>query len=161
MFGFNSHYIFAGLVATLCMDVLTGLAIALRLVAPLPPKLMGRWFFSLAKLQPLHADIALASPAAHEIALAVPVHYAIGIALTSMYLLASSRLEFQARSFTPALVFGLLTSVLPWIVMFPAMGYGFFGTRGPGGTHLFVSSLISHVFFGLGLWASTLVINRS
>jgi len=51
-----------------------------------------------------------------------------------------------------ALAFGLSTSVLPWLVMFPAMGYGVFGTHGPEGTRLFVSSLISHAFFGLGLW---------
>jgi len=37
--------------------------------------------------------------------------------------------------------------------MFPAMGYGFFGFHGPAGTRLFLSSLMSHAFFGLGLWA--------
>jgi hypothetical protein len=36
--------------------------------------------------------------------------------------------------------------------MFPAMGYGVFGSHGPEGTRLFVSSLATHAFFGFGLW---------
>ena len=43
------------------------------------------------------------------------------------------------------------TNVLPWLLMFRAMGYGFFGAHGPAGTRLFVSSLVSHAFFGLGI----------
>ena len=53
---------------------------------------------------------------------------------------------------TLALAFGLCTNVLPWLLMFPAMGYGFFGSHGPAGTKLFVSSLTNHAFFGLGIW---------
>ena len=36
--------------------------------------------------------------------------------------------------------------------MFPAMGYGVFGSHGPAGTRLFLSSLITHAFFGIGIW---------
>jgi hypothetical protein len=36
--------------------------------------------------------------------------------------------------------------------MFPAMGYGFFGSHGPAGTKLFISSLVNHALFGLGIW---------
>jgi hypothetical protein len=160
MFGLKLHYAFAGVIATLCMDALTALAITLRLAAPLPPKLIGRWFASVARAQPIHADIGLASPVGHELAIALPVHYAIGMTLTLLYLVASSRLAWPPGSFKTALAFGLLTSVLPWIIMFPAMGYGFFGLRGPAGTRLFVSSLISHACFGLGLWAGTLAVAR-
>lgn len=161
MFGFNSHYVIAGVIATLCMDMLTTVAIALRLAVPLPPKLIGRWFAAVAKAQPFHTDIAMASPVSHEIAIAVPVHYAIGIGLASLYLVASTRLALPAGNLKLALTFALLTSVLPWMLMFPAMGYGFFGTRGPAGTRLFTSSLISHACFGVGLWVSVLVISRT
>jgi hypothetical protein len=51
-----------------------------------------------------------------------------------------------------ALGFALCTNLLPWLLMFPAMGYGWFGAQGPPGTRLFVSSLVTHFFYGLGLW---------
>jgi len=60
-----------------------------------------------------------------------------------------------------ALAFGLSTSLLPWLVMFPSMGYGLFGTHGPEGTRLFTSSLMTHAFFGLGLWIAVRVMKCS
>jgi hypothetical protein len=141
----------AGVVATLSMDVLTGIAIRLGLLAPLPPSLIGRWFASVAQGRPIHADIAAAPPLSHELALAIAGHYAIGITLASFYVWLASRIGAPVRSAGVALGYGLCTNVLPWMVMFPAMGYGFFGLGGPAGTHLFASSLASHLFYGVGL----------
>ena len=141
-----------GALSTLSMDVLTGVALRLRIVAPLAPQLMGRWFASVARARPIHADIASSPALHHELAIALPVHYAIGVVLTSFYLWGMHQLRWSPRSLAFALVFGLCTNVLPWLLMFPAMGYGVFGTHGPAGTRLFVSSLLSHAFFGVGIW---------
>ena len=146
------HLLLAGVIATVSMDVLTAIAIRLRLIAPLSPNVIGRWFASVARANPFHKDIARAAPTSHELAIALPVHYAIGTFLTALFVLTANRIGWQARSLPPALVFGVCTSGLPWLLMFPAMGYGVFGARGPEGTRLFVSSLISHAFFGLGIW---------
>ena len=54
-----------GLLATLSMDLLTGMALLLRLVAPLSPNLLGRWLASVARAQPFHTDIAR-SPAVNH-----------------------------------------------------------------------------------------------
>ena len=140
-----------GLVSTLSMDLLTGVAIGLKLIAPLPPHLVGRWFASVARAQPLHADIARASPVSHELLIALPVHYAIGITLTTLFVWATGQMGWS-RTPATALAFGLFTCALPWLLMFPAMGYGLFGSNGPEGTRLFLSSLVTHAFFGLGLW---------
>lgn len=140
-----------GIVSTLSMDLLTGVAIGLKLIAPLPPNLVGRWFASVARAQPFHADIARASPVSHEMLIALPVHYAIGITLTTLFVGATGKMGWS-RTPGIALVFGLCTCALPWFLMFPAMGYGLFGSNGPEGTRLFLSSLVSHAFFGLGLW---------
>ena len=146
-----------GILSTLSMDLLSSAAIFLGLIRPLPPNLVGRWFASVARAQPLHADIAHASPVNHEFLIALPAHYTIGIALTMLYVWGTGQLGWP-RSFGVALGFGLCTNVLPWLLMFPAMGYGFFGAHGPQGTRLFVSSLISHACFGLGLWMAVRVI---
>jgi hypothetical protein len=142
----------AGVIATASMDVLSVIASRLRLTAPLSPQLIGRWFVSVARGHPFHEDIARTAATGHELAIALPVHYAIGGVLTVFYVWGTSRLGWPARDPWLALAFGLCTNVLPWLLMFPAMGYGLFGSHGPAGTKLFVSSLTSHTFFGLGIW---------
>jgi len=140
-----------GVLSTLSMDLMTGVAMRLKLVAPLSPNLVGRWFVSVARAHPFHTNIAQASPVSHELLVALPVHYAIGTVLATLFACATGEFGWP-RSAGLALAFGLGTSVLPWLLMFPAMGYGVFGAHGPDGTRLFVSSLISHAFFGVGLW---------
>jgi len=149
----------AGVIATASMDVLSAIAIRLRLIAPLSPNLIGRWFASVVRAHPLHEDIARAASRSHELALALSGHYAIGMFLTALFALMANRLGWQARGLSPALAFGVCTNVFPWLLMFPAMGYGFFGAHGPVGTRLFVSSLVSHVFFGLGIWLGVRVMS--
>ncbi len=80
-----------GIVSTMSMDVLTLVASRLKLTAPLTPNLVGRWFASVARAQPFHADIAHTAPVRHELAIAIPVHYAIGVTLASAYLWGTSR----------------------------------------------------------------------
>ena len=151
----------AGVIATASMDVLSAIAIRLRVTAPLSPNLIGRWFASVARAHPLHEDIARAASRSDELAIALLGHYAIGMFLTALFILMVNRIGWQARGLSSALAFGVCTNVFPWLLMFPAMGYGFFGARGPEGTRLFVSSLVSHVFFGLGIWLGVRVMSHS
>jgi DUF2938 family protein len=72
-----------------------------------------------------------------------------------------SQLGWPARSLVFALTFGLCTNVFPWLLMFPSMGYGFFGAHGPSGTGLFLSSLMSHAFYGVGLWLAVRTVGLS
>lgn len=138
------------------MDVLTALMIKLRLIAPLSPHLIGRWFASVARGKVLHSDVGQVPPVRHELVIAVPMHYLIGITLALAYMLAISALGLSPRSPIAALGFGLCTNLLPWLLMFPAMGYGWFGAQGPPGTRLFASSLVTHCFYGVGLWIGAL-----
>jgi hypothetical protein len=141
-----------GMLATFTMDGLTVLTIKLGLIAPLPPRLIGRWFASVARGQLVHTDIGQLTPINYELAVEVPLHYAIGITLALTYLLMSSVLGLHPKNPVFALVFALFTCALPWFVMFPAMGYGWFGTHGPIGTRLFLDSLVTHCLYGVGLW---------
>jgi hypothetical protein len=141
------------------MDVLSAGAYRLQVIAPLSPRLVGRWFASVALARPFHHDIGLTSPFSHEIAIAAPAHYAIGVTLALLYLLATSMLGLTPRNPVAALGFGLCSNVLPWLLMFPAMGYGWFGAHGPAGTRLFLSSLITHGFYGMGLWLAASILS--
>ena len=151
MSNLNMRIFLVGMIATVTMDVLSGVAIKLRLISPLPPSLIGRWFASAARGRPFHHDIGKVTPVNSEIAIAVPVHYAIGVTLALAYLLSSTALGVNPRNPFVALGFGLTTNALPWLIMFPAMGDGWFGADGPPGSRLLLSSLVTHGFYGLGL----------
>jgi len=148
-----------GLLATVTMDVLSVTALRLGLIAFLSPRLTGRWFGSVARGRFLHKDIGQVPPINHEVAIAVPMHYAVGITLALGYLLASSTLGLSPRNLLAALGFALCTNLLPWLLMFPAMGYGWFGANGPPGTRLFLSSLVTHCFYGVGLWLGASILS--
>lgn len=94
----------------------------------------------------------------NEIAIALAGHYAIGIMLACLYIWVTAKMGWRPRQFHCALGYGVCTNALPWLIMFPAMGYGFFGAHGPSGTRLFVSSLCSHAAYGLGLWIAMYLI---
>jgi hypothetical protein len=155
---FNLRSVLIGILATFTMDVLSAGAYKLHLIAPLPPRVIGRWFASVVQGHPLHSDISQAPAVDLEVAIAAPVHYAIGLTLGLIYLLASLVLGLTPRNPFLALGFALGTNLLPWLLMFPAMGYGWFGAHGPPETRLFTSSLISHGFYGIGLWLSTSIL---
>jgi hypothetical protein len=149
---FNWRSVVIGILATITMDLLSVSALKLGWIAFLPPRLTGRWFASMAHGQFLHSDIGQARPINHEMALAVPMHYSIGITLALLYLLMCSAVGLSSHNAIVALAFGLCTTLLPWLLMFPAMGYGWFGSHGPPGTQLLLSSLVTHGFYGVGLW---------
>jgi hypothetical protein len=155
----HTRSLLIGVPATIAMDVLGITALKLGLIAFLPPRLTGRWFGLMAQGQFVHSDIAQVPPISHEMGIAAPMHYAIGFTLGIVYLLVSSVLGLSHRSLITALGFGLCTNLLPWLLMFPSMGYGWFGTQGPPGTRLFVSSLVTHCFYGLGLWIAASILS--
>ena len=85
-----------------------------RLIAPLPPELIGRWFASVDRRQALASDIGQVPPINHELLVAVPAHYAIGVTLTLLYLFASSVFGLDPRWPMTALGFTLCT-ILLWL----------------------------------------------
>ena len=156
---FTLRNVIIGLIATVTMDALNGGATKLRLIATLSPHSLGRWFASVARGRPVVKDINQMPPIKHEMVIAVSGHYAIGVTLALVYLLTTSSLGLTPRNPITALAFGVCTNVLPWLLMFPAMGYGVFGAHGPIGTRLFQSSLVNHLFYGVGLWLGVSILS--
>jgi len=151
-----ARWLVSGVLATLAMDLGAALARRVRLTVGLPPPLLGRWFVELARGRFAHDTILDVAPVRGELPLALVTHYSIGIALTCAFLsLVAARADAAAGyGFWLAISFGLLTNLLPWLLMFPSMGFGVMGLRGPPELLLVRSSFANHVFFGLGLWLS-------
>ncbi len=115
---------------------------------------IGRWAADLLRGRWRHADITTEPARRGELALGMLTHYGTGIILTQAFLLLARR--GNGRPTRPAgTAFGIATAVLPLLVMFPSMGYGWFGFRSGDAARLNRIMLLGHTAFGvgIGLWA--------
>jgi hypothetical protein len=148
----------AGVLATIIMDV------AMVAVSSLGGKaftsdrlgsdMIGRWAAGLLRGRWRRTDISREPEQRGELALGLATHYVTGVALTQAFLLVPRRLRGR-RSFLAGTVYGISTAVLPLLMMFPSMGYGWFGLRSGEAGRLTRIMLVGHIAFGvgIGLWA--------
>jgi len=141
-----------GVAATVTMDVLASASQKVGLSASVKGQWVGRWYLGIARGEFVHSNIAVAPERAGEEWASLVGHYAIGIALAILYVGGASCLGISPGVFFVALGYGFATCVFPWFLVFPALGFGLFGRRGPPELSLFRSSLMNHLFYGFGLW---------
>ena len=144
-----------GIAATVTMDVLGAVARRLGLAAGAKGTWVGRWYLGIARGQLVHSDIAAAPELAGEARAAMVGHYLIGIVLSVFYVVVAGLLGVAPSGFVVAVGYGLATCVFPWFLVLPALGFGVFGVKGPPELKLFTSSVLNHLFYGLGLWWSS------
>jgi hypothetical protein len=154
------HVALVGLGATVLMDLwLWGLK---RLGVPtLSFALVGRWVGHLARGQWAHTAIAKAPPVRHEAALGWLVHYGVGLAFAAVLVAWCGIGWLQQPSVSAALAFGVGSAVVPLFVMQPAMGAGIASRKTPAPLKNCLKSLATHTVFGVGLYLSAVVIERS
>ncbi len=141
-----------GVAATVTMDVLASACRRLGLAAGAKGQWVGRWYLGIARGQFVHSNIADTPEQAGEKRAALVGHYAIGITLAVLYVVGAGWLGISPGVFLVALSYGFATCVFPWFLVFPALGFGLFGLRGPPELRLLTSSLMNHLCYGFGLW---------
>jgi hypothetical protein len=89
----------------------------------------------------------------NELAAGWLFHYLTGgaVALTYPVLYLAFNVPAPENHLVPGLLWGLATTVLPWFILYPAFGWGFFGSKAPRGIRPLLSTTISHLLYGLGL----------
>ena len=112
--------------------------------------MIGRWAGGLARGRWRRADVTIEPALRGEVGLGFLTHYATGIILTQAFLLLPRRGNGR-RSFAAATAFGIGTAVFPLLVMFPSMGYGWFGLRSGDAARLDRIMLLGHAAFGVGI----------
>ena len=86
--------------------------------------------------------------------------YLIGIVLAGIYLLLELKVPIIRDQLWMALIFGLITVLLPWLWLYPSIGIGFLASKTPKKSPYIVTSLINHTDFGLGLVVWIVVFRR-
>lgn len=142
----------AGVAATVTMDVLASVTRRAGITAGAKGQWVGRWYLGMARGEFVHADIAAAPERPGEKRAALIGHYAIGIALAVVYVVGAEGLGVSPDRLFAAIGYGFATSVFPWFLVFPALGFGWLGLKGPPELKLFRSSVINHLSYGIGLW---------
>jgi hypothetical protein len=154
----------AALLSTLSMDLGATLFRKLGLTMGTPPELFARWLGNILQGRLFHHTIVDAPDVKVPMGIAVLTHYLIGTGLTVAFWLLMRAGPLKSMSnvglIAAAVVFGVFTNVLPWLFMFPAMGFGAFGKDAPADLLLFRTSFINHVFFGIGLAWTVLVFGK-
>jgi hypothetical protein len=121
---------------------------------PMPNySLVGRWLGHMPSGRFHHHSIAAAPVVPGERLIGWTAHYLIGMAFAAM-LLGLWGVEWVLRpTLMPALVTGVGTVVMPFLVMQPGMGAGIAASRTPRPRAARLQSLVTHALFGLGLYA--------
>ena len=155
----------AGVLATITMDV--AMVAAGRVGGSaftserLGVEVIGRWAADMARGRLPHGDITSEPARRGELGLGLLTHYVTGIALTQAFLLLPRRGNGRP-SLLAGTAFGIATAALPLVVMFPSMGYGWFGLRSGDAARLGRIMLLGHTAFGvgIGLWAQRFAEDR-
>jgi hypothetical protein len=148
-----------GIGATAIMDVWT--LIRRRVFGtPLPNyALVGRWLGRMMHGEFRQQSMARAVPVRGEMFIGWAAHYLIGIAFAALIPIFWGYAWLNQPTLLPALLIGLGTVLAPLFVMQPAMGAGIASSRMPRPGAARLQSIVSHGCFGLGLYASALIIS--
>jgi hypothetical protein len=122
---------------------------------PLPDYgLVGRWLIYMARGRFRHDSVPALPAVKGEAPTGWIAHYLVGVAFAAI-LLSIWGVEWVGHpTVGPALLVGVATVAAPFVIVQPAMGLGIAASRArrPGSAR--VQSVVTHVVFGLGLYAS-------
>jgi hypothetical protein len=123
--------------------------------------LLGRWLLHMPGGKIMHESIATATRKPNECTLGWITHYTIGIGFAILFVLLVSDAWLAHPTLLPALGFGVVTVVVPFFTMQPALGLGIAASRTPNPTSARLKSLMTHTMFGLGLYVSAYLLSAA
>ncbi len=141
----------AGVISTLIMDLAGGAFRASGLTAGVPPDLTGKWIESSMKGIVFVEDIRTSPGEPIAIGRFLVYHYLIGIMLAILFYFIISMFRIKPVAWWVPVIYGLATTLIPGLIMFPGMGFGIMGQNGPEEYLLMRTALINHLFYGIGL----------
>lgn len=151
--------ILIGLGATLITDLWAlFLKHAFKIAAP-NYCLVGRWIRYMREGIFRHSNIGSTPQKSAECAVGWVAHYMIGISFAVVFVALVGNSWLQHPTLIPAIVFGVVTVLIPFFIMQPAFGLGLAASKTSNPAQARLRSLMNHAVFGFGLYLFELVIN--
>ena len=144
--------IIIGFGATLTFDLW---ALFLKYVFKIPPSnicMVGRWLRYMPEGTFIHSNIASAPHKSAECAVGWIAHYLIGSMFAIAFVALAGSNWLQHPTPIPAIIFGVVTVLLPFFIMQPAFGLGFAASKTQNPAQARLRSLMNHAAFGIGLY---------
>lgn len=151
--------VLVGAGATLIMDLWALLMQRGFGIAPPNYCFVGRWFSYMPAGIFKHANIASAAKRPAECTIGWIVHYLTGVLYAFILVIPTSGRWLEHPSLLPALVVGVGTVLIPYLVMQPSFGLGIAAAKAPNPTQARVRSLMSHAAYGVGLYVAAVVVS--
>lgn len=150
--------VLTGMGATLVMDLWSLFQKYMLKTAPLNYALLGRWILWVPKGKLWHKTIFNAAPLRGECLTGWVSHYMTGIVFAFIPLMLSGPRWSEKPSLMMSIFTGLLTLLFPFLLLQPALGFGFAASRAPRPWPARLFSLLTHVAYGVGLYLTGLLI---
>jgi hypothetical protein len=122
--------------------------------------LVGRWLGHMPAGRFRHASITATQPVRGERIAGWAAHYLIGIVFAGLLVGVSGVQWVQRPTIGPAVIVGILTVTVPFLVMQPCLGLGIAASRTPKPHVARLRSLLTHVIFGLGLYITAWLLTQ-
>lgn len=151
--------ILIGLGATLTTD-LWALFLSRAFMIPAPNYcLVGRWLRTMPEGIFRHSNIAFAPQKSAECTVGWIAHYMIGITFAIAFVALAGNNWLQHPTLIPAIIFGVVTVLMPFFIMQPSFGLGLAASKTSNPAQARLRSLMNHIAFGVGLYLFGLLIN--
>ena len=144
--------VIVGLGATLFMDLWAEFLKRSFGVSPPNYCLVGRWIRYMPAGTFVHRDISAMPPKPGECLTGWVAHYVIGVVYALAFVAIVSDAWLVRPTLLPAILFGLGSVVVPYLIMQPSFGLGIAASKAPLPTQARLRSLTAHAAFGLGLF---------
>lgn len=141
----------AGIISTIVMDIGGAMLRASGITAGAPPELIGKWIHSAFRGQAFVDDIRTSPGDPVPLSRFLVYHYMIGIMLAIIFYLIISLFKITPHPWWAPVVYGLMTTLIPAFLMYPGMGFGIMGLKGPDEYLLLRTAILNHLFYGIGL----------
>ena len=123
--------------------------------------LVGRWLRTMPEGTFRHSSIAFSPQKSAECTVGWVAHYLIGITFAAAFLALVGPNWLQHPTLIPATIFGVITVLMPFFIMQPALGLGWAASKTSNPTQARLRSLMNHIAFGVGLYLFGLLVNWS
>jgi len=143
--------LYLGIGATIVMDIWL-LILKIFKIPTLNFAFLGRWVGWIFQGKLVHQSIAQSPQIKGEYLLGWIAHYSVGLIFAFSFLFIVGSDWLIHPQLYSALLFGVVTVLIPFFIMQPAMGSGIASSKTPRPFLNFLKSLMNHSIFGCGLY---------
>ena len=144
--------ILIGLGATLTLDLWALFLKHTFKIAPSDLCLVGRWLLYMPEGIFKHSNIVSSPQKSAECTIGWSAHYLVGVMFAVAFIALVGNSWLQHPALILAMVFGLVTVSMPFLIMQPAFGLGFAASKTSNPAQARLRSLMNHTVFGVGLY---------